>query len=215
MFAPATEKIRLYDYLPSGNCYKVRLLLSQLGLPFERVHLNVMKGEGRTPAYRAKNPNERVPLIEWPDGRRLSESDAILWHLAETTPLLPDDRWQRAQILQWMFFEQNNHETSIAVVRFWHMAGLIDRKRHELADKMERGYHALGVMHKRLSEHAFLVGEEYTIADIALYAYTHVADEGGFDLSRFPGIGAWMQRVQSQPGHIRITDEVGQLVVWP
>ena len=207
--------IRLYDYPASGNCYKVRLLLTQLGVPFERVHLDVIHGEARTPAYAEKNANQRVPLIEWPDGRRLPESNAILWHFAEGTPFLPDDRWERVWVLQWMFFEQNNHETSIAVVRFWHIAGLLEEKRHDLTDRTRRGYEALGVMERRLATHSYLVGDRYTIADIALYAYTHIAGEGGFDLSRFPGIDTWMKRVRSQPGHILITDPVGRLAVWP
>jgi glutathione S-transferase len=207
--------LRLYDYHESGNAYKVRLLLSQLGIPFERVELDILRGETRTPAFLAKNPNHRIPLLEWPDGRRLAESNAILFHLAEGTPFLPKDSFERAEALQWMFFEQYSHEPYIAVVRFWHFSGQLDRHRAELAEKMDRGYHALAVMEDRLAEREFLVGELYSIADIALYAYTHVADEGGFDLDRFPGIGRWFERVREQPGHVRITDEVGRLVAWP
>ena len=206
---------RLYDYLPSGNCYKVRLLLSQLGLPFERVHLDVRTGETRTAAYAAKNPNMKVPLVEWPDGRRLSESGAILWHFAEGTPLVPADRWDRACVLQWMFFEQYSHEPYIAVVRAWHLFGLVEANRDTLAEKKKRGYHALRVMEEHLSAHPFLAAQRYTIADIALYAYTHVAQEGGFDLSRFTGINAWLRRVAGQPGHIGIADQPGRLVAWP
>jgi glutathione S-transferase len=207
--------IRLYDYPESGNCYKVRLLLSQLGEPFERVHLDIRKGQTRTAEYRAKNPNQKVPLVEWPDGRRLSESDAILWHIAEGTSFLPDDRWERAQVLQWLFFEQYSHEPNIAVVRFWHHAELVEKNRRLLPDKMERGYHALGVMEEHLKSRAFLVGERYSIADIALYAYTHVAPEGGFDLGRFAAVRAWLERARSQPRHVRISDETGRLVSWP
>jgi glutathione S-transferase len=201
--------LRLYDYWESGNCYKIRLLLSQLGMPFERVHLDILKGETRTPEFLEKNSNGRVPVVEWPDGRCLAESNAILWHLAENTPLLPDDRWQRAQVLQWMFFEQYSHEPNIAVVRFWYFANLLDKNRAALPDKMERGYRAFGVMDRHLAEHPFFVADRYTIADIALYAYTHVADEGKFDLSGFPAVVEWLERVRSQPGHVRITDEVG------
>jgi glutathione S-transferase len=201
--------LRLYDNLESGNAYKVRLLLCQLGIPFERVELDILRGETRTPAFLAKNPNHRIPLLEWPDGRRLAESNAILFHLAEGTPLLPEDRFERAQVLQWMFFEQYSHEPYVAVVRFWHFSGQLERHRAELAEKMERGHHALGVMEQHLAAHAFFVGERYSIADVALYAYTHVAGEGGFDLDRYPALRRWLERVRSQPGHVRIDEPVG------
>ena len=207
--------LRLYDYFESGNAYKVRLLLAQLGIPFERVELDILKGETRTPAFLAKNPNHRIPLLEWPDGRTLAESNAILFHLAEGSPLLPEDRFERAQALQWMFFEQYSHEPYIAVVRFWHFSGQLESHRSELDAKMERGYHALGVMEQQLARRAFFVGERYSVADIALYAYTHVADEGGFELARFPSLQHWLERVRSQPGHVRITDAVGQPRAWP
>jgi len=207
--------LRLYDYWESGNCYKVRLLLTQLGIPFERVHLDILKGATRTSQFLAKNPNGRVPLIEWDDGRRLAESNAILWHLAEDSPLLPDDKWQRAQILQWMFFEQYSHEPHIAVLRFWHFAGLLEQNRSSLSDKMERGYRALEIMEEHLASRAYFVGERYTIADIALYAYTHVADEGGFDITKFAAIREWMARVSSQPAHLKITEEAGIVAAWP
>jgi glutathione S-transferase len=204
--AEANTVLKLYDYLESGNCYKVRLLLSQLGQPFERVEVDILHGATRTPAFRELNPNQRVPVLEWPDGRRLAESNAILFHLAEGTPFLPGDRWERAQTLQWMFFEQYSHEPYIAVVRFWHHAGLLDRRRDELPERVERGYQALGVMETQLADRRFFVGERYGVADIALYAYTHVADEGGFDLAGFPAVRAWLARVRAQPGHVRITD---------
>jgi len=210
-----TSMLRLYDYWNSGNCYKVRLLLSQLGEPFERVHLDILKREARPPEFLAKNPNRRVPLVEWPDGRLLAESDAILWYLAEGTPLLPEDRWERANVLQWMFFEQYSHEPYLAVVRFWSLAGLIEQNRGALPEKMERGYHALGVMEKHLVSRTFFVAERYTIADIALYAYTHVAEEGGFKLAGFPCIHAWLERVRSQRGHVAIAEQVGKLISWP
>ncbi len=206
--------LRLYDFWESGNAYKVRLLLAQLGVPFERVQLDIVSGETRTPQYRALNPNQRVPLVEWPDGRRLAESDAILFHLAEGTPLLPDDSWERAQVLQWLFFEQYSHEPYIAVVRFWHFTGAVDQHRGELAEKMARGYEALEIMEAHLAQRPFFVAGGYSIADIALYAYTHVAHEGGFDLRRFPAVNAWLERVRSQPGHVTITAEVGAAVSW-
>jgi glutathione S-transferase len=207
--------LRLYDYWESGNCYKVRLLLSQLGIPFERVHLDILKGETRAPGFVAKTRNHRVPLVEWPDGRRLFESNAILWHLAEGTAFVPHDPWERAQALQWMFFEQYSHEPNIATVRFWHFAGLVEKNRAALPDKVERGYHALDVMEHHLAANAYFVGERYSIADIALYAYTHVAHEGGFDLARFPSVRTWLECVRAQPGYVKITDELGTLVPWP
>ena len=199
--------LRLFDYLDSGNGYKVRLLLRQLGIPFELIEVDIMEGETRTEAFLARNPNGKIPTLELEDGAFLAESDAILFYLAEGTKYLPDDRLGRAQVLQWMFFEQYSHEPYVAVARFWlkHL-GLDERRRAELADKQEKGRAALGVMERRLAEHDFLVGDSYTIADIALYAYTHVAHEGGFDLSGFPAVRAWLGRVRAQPGHVTITE---------
>lgn len=207
--------LRLYDYLESGNAYKVRLLLTQLQHPFQRVHLDILKGETRSPAFLAKNPNHRIPLLEWPDGRTLAESNAILFHLAQGSAYLPTDSWQQAQILQWMFFEQYSHEPYIAVVRFWTFSGQLDHHRSELDQKRQRGRHALQVMESHLSQYSYLVADRYTIADIALFAYTHVAPEGGFDLGPFPAIQRWIERVQAQPRHIPITEAVGQLLPWP
>ena len=207
--------LRLYDYWESGNAYKVRLLLSQIGIPFERVHLDVLERETKTPEYLAKTPYGRVPMVEWPDGRRLTESGAILFHLAQGTPYLPDDPWDRAHVLQWMFFEQNGHEPYIAVVRWWHHAGIVDEKKAELPHRVERGDEALGVMEAQLTGREFFVADRYTIADIALYAYTHCAAEGGFHLERFPNVQAWLDRVARQPGHVALPAEVGQLVSWP
>ena len=198
--------LRLYDYWESGNCYKVRLLLTQLGEPFERMPVDILKQETRTAEFLAKNPNHRVPLLEWPDGRRLAESNAILCHLAEGTPFLPADRWDRAQMMQWLFFEQYSHEPYIAVVRFWHFADLLERNRPLLPEKMDGGYHALSVMEQHLNGREYFAGTSYTIADIALFAYTHVAHEGGFDLARYPNVRSWIARVRSQPRHIAITD---------
>jgi len=197
--------LRLYDYLPSGNGYKVRLLLHQLHLPFERVELDIVQGATRTPAFLDKNPNGRVPVLELDDGRVIAESNAIQWYLADGTALLPADRLERAQVLQWMFFEQYSHEPYIAVVRFWVHTGMATRRPAEVAERRERGYQALAVMDRHLEHRRFFVGERYTIADIALYAYTHVAAEGGFELAGFPAVGAWLARVAQQPDHIPIT----------
>ena len=207
--------LRLFDFWESGNCYKVRLLLEQLGIPFERVHLDILKGETRASEYLAKNANGRVPLLECPDGRCLAESGAILWYLAEGSAFLPDDPWSRAQVLQWLFFEQYSHEPYIAVVRFWHFAGLLEQNRAQLPDKADRGYRALDVIEEHLKSKTYFVDERYTIADIALYAYTHVADEGGFDLSKYSAVNEWLERIRSQPNHIAIADEVGMPVSWP
>ena len=198
--------LRLYDYLPSGNGYKVRLLLTQLEIPFERIELDIVTGETRTPEFLAINPNGRIPTLEIEPDKLLSESNAIMSYLAEGTPFLPNDRYARAQLLQWMFFEQYNHEPNIATSRYWiqHLELTAERKAG-LEQKRPLGYAALAVMEQHLATRSFFVNEQYTIADIALYAYTHVADEGGFDLSRYPAIRAWLERVRTQPRHILIT----------
>ena len=197
---------RLYDYLPSGNGYKVRLLLTQLDLPFELVELDIVKGLTRTPEFLAKNPNGRIPTLEVQPDVFLPESNAILFYLADGTRFFPTERLERAQVLQWMCFEQYSHEPNIATPRFWlqHL-GLTDERRTALEQKRVLGYAALGVMEQHLVARAFFVGERYSIADIALYAYTHVADEGGFDLAPYPAIRAWLDRVREQPRHIPIT----------
>jgi glutathione S-transferase len=201
-----SEMLRLYDYWESGNCYKVRLLLSQLGKQYERVPVDILKNETRRPEFLARNPNHRVPVLEWPDGKCLAESNAILFYLADGTQFLPDDPWHRAQVLQWMFFEQYSHEPNIAVARFWHFANLLEENVAALPGKMEQGYHALDVMERHLAGNRFFVAEQYSIADIALYAYTHVAHEGGFVLDRYVSVSAWLERVAGQDDHIPITD---------
>ncbi len=198
--------LRLYDYLESGNGYKVRLLLTQLSLPFERIELDIVKGETRTPEFLAKNLNGRIPVLEIKLGEFLAESNAIMFYLAEGTPFLPEEHWERAQVLQWMFFEQYSHEPNIATSRFWITHPLFnDERRAQLPQKQTLGYAALDVMEKHLTGRLFFVGDRYSIADIALYAYTHVAHEGDFDLTRYPHIRAWLERVRSQPQHIPIT----------
>jgi glutathione S-transferase len=198
--------LRLYDHLESGNGYKARLLLHQLGIPFERVELDITNGATRTPAFLAKNPNGRIPMLELEDGTCLPESNAILWYLAEGTPFLPEDRLGRAQLLQWMFFEQYSHEPNIATLRFWTHQGWLAQRAALVPGKREAGVAALGVMEGHLAKRAFFVEERYTIADVALYAYTHVAEEGGFALAPYPAIRAWLARVAAQPGHVPITE---------
>jgi glutathione S-transferase len=198
--------VRLYDFLPSGNGYKVRLLLRQLSIPYELIEMDITRGETRTPEFLAKNPNGRIPLIELEDGRFLAESGAILFYFAEGTRFLPTDRWERAEVLQWMFFEQYSHEPYIAVARAWlHLFGLDEERKRQLPQKQKLGYDALAVMERRLAWHEYFVGNDPSIADIALYAYTHVADEGGFDLARFPAVIRWLERIRSLPGYAPIT----------
>ena len=207
--------IRLYDFWESGNAYKVRLLLSLLGIRFERIPVDILKGETRSEKFLRKNPNHRVPLVEWPDGRTLAESNAILFYFSQGTRFLPDDPWLQAQALQWMFFEQYSHEPFIAVMRFWHFSEQLEQNRQFVPEKMERGYQALEVMDGHLSQRRYLVGDSYSIADIALYAYTHVAEEGSFDLNRFDAVNAWLDRVRQQEGHVPITASVGTEIDFP
>jgi glutathione S-transferase len=196
--------LRLYDYADSGNGYKVRLLLHQLGQPFELIEVDILRGETRSEEFLRMNPNGRVPLLALEDGRYLAESDAILFYLAEGTPLLPDERLERAQVLQWMFFEQYSHEPNIATARFWlrHFDPPDEQRRVLLEQKRAAGHAALSVMEAHLRARPFFVGGRYSIADIALYAYTHVADQGGFHLGGYPAVRAWLERVRGQPGHV-------------
>jgi glutathione S-transferase len=195
--------VLLYNSQPSGNCYKARLLLAQLGIPFERVEVDTRTKAGRGPLLGGKNPALRVPVLELDDGRHLAESGAILWYLAEGTKYVPDDRYGRAQVLQWMFFEQYDHEPYVAVIRHRTMVGHLDDY-VDSDERRERGHKALAAMEAHLAATSFFVGEQYSIADIALYAYTHVAGEGGFDLSAYPAIGTWLARVAAEPGHVTI-----------
>jgi glutathione S-transferase len=197
----------LYDYLDSGNGYKIRLLFALLQQPYKRMELDIFEGATRTAQFLAKNPNGRIPTLELADGTCLAESNAIMWYLAENTPFVPQDRIGRAQALQWMFFEQYSHEpyvaTSRAIVRHFPP----ESPRHaELPDRRAKGHQALAVMERHLGRRSFFVNERYSIADIALYAYTHVAPDGGIDLSGYPNVLAWLGRVASQPRHILLTD---------
>ena len=194
--------LKLYDFWESGNCYKVRLLLSLLGRDFECIPVDILKGETRTEDFLARSRIHRVPVLEFEDGRVLAESNAILFHLAEGSPYLPDDAWGRAQVLQWMGFEQYSHEPNIATVRFWHISGQLEANAALVPGKVEAGYDALAVMEAELEERPWFAGGQFTIADIALYAYTHVAGEGGFELDRFMALRAWLDRVRAQPGYV-------------
>jgi glutathione S-transferase len=194
----------LYDNHHSGNCYKVRLLFAQLGLACERRELDVVDRSNRPEVLGGLNPGLRVPTLILDDGRALAESGAIVFYFAEATQYLPEDRFERAQVLQWLFFEQYSHEPYIAVARFWSIAGITPSEQ-QAAEKRRGGEAALAAMEAHLASREFLVAERYTIADLALYAYTHVAPEGGFLLDGYPAVRAWLERVAAQPGHIPIT----------
>jgi glutathione S-transferase len=195
----------LHQMPVSGNCYKVRLAARQLGVQLKLKDYEILDGTTRKPEFLAKNPNGRVPLLEFEDGRCLAESGAILWHLSEGTRLLPADRWARAEALQWMFFEQYSHEPYIAVARYWLAFAPkqeLEKKRHLVPDWHAKGNAALGVMQTHLARHDWFAGASYSIADIALYGYTHCAADGGFDLGGYPAVCAWLERVANEPGHI-------------
>lgn len=197
--------MKLYDYLPSGNSYKVRLLLSYLGLDYEHVAIDIIKGETQTKAFKKINPAGQIPLLELNDGRKLAESNAILFFLAEGTPYWPLPAFDQAKIMQWMFFEQYKHEPSIAVARYIHHYSM-DTREAELPALMTKGYAALDVMEDYLSNQRWFSYGGRTIADISLYAYTHVAEEGGFDLSGYGYIRAWLERFADHPKHILMSD---------
>jgi len=200
--------ITLYDYLDSGNGFKARLLLSQLAMPYRYVELDILQGAARTPQFLAKNPNGNVPVLELADGRCLPESDAILWYLSEGSAFLPADRFDRAQVLRWLCFEQYSHEPYVATPRFIVRHLPPDSPRHaELPQRLARGRAALTVMETHLSSREYFVGERYSIADIALYAYTHVAPDGGLALEPYPRVRAWLARVAAQPRHVGLLDQ--------
>jgi glutathione S-transferase len=193
----------VYGMADSGNCYKVKLALEQLGKPYRWVEVDSSKGGTQTREFLARNPNGKVPTLQLEDGSYLPESNAILWYLAEGTPLLPGDRLGHARALQWMFFEQYSHEPYIAVARFILRYLPADHpRRAELPRLAERGRHALGVMEQHLAKEPFFAAGRYTVADISLYAYTHCARDGGFDLQPYPQVRAWLERVRAQPGHV-------------
>jgi glutathione S-transferase len=197
--------VLLYNSPVSGNCYKVRLLLAHVGIPYERRDVSVVDRSNRDELLGGLNPSLRVPTIVLDDGRSLGESGAILWFLGEGTRFVPADPYDRAQVLQWMFFEQYDHEPAIAVVRFWQAySGRPEAFADRLAERMDAGYNALAALERHVDGRSYLVGDRLTLADIALYGYTHVADEGGFELERYPAIEAWLARVASEPGHVPI-----------
>jgi glutathione S-transferase len=197
--------LTLFDYLDSGNGYKCRLLLAQLGLPYEYVECDIMKGETRTPDFLARNPNGRIPTLQLEDGTYLAESNAILCYLADGTPFWPAERLARAQVLQWLFFEQYSHEPYVATPRFiLRHLGREHPRMAEMPDRLKRGRDALQVMETHLQKNDFFAAGRYTIADIALYAYTHRAAEADLDLAPYPALRAWLARVAAQPGHVKM-----------
>ncbi|MEK6806153.1 MAG: glutathione S-transferase family protein [Pseudomonadota bacterium] len=192
--------MKLYGMTGSGNCWKPAVLMKQLGIPFEWVEVDLLKGETRTPEFLAKNANGKVPLLEVKPAQFLAESNAMLCYLAEGTAYLPGDRYARAKVLEWLFFEQYSHEPYIATVRFW--VKFLHKQtewKEKITEAMKKGYAALGVMDTQLAKTSFLAGNDYSIADIALYAYTHVAPEGGYDLTKYPAVNAWLRRVEQTP----------------
>jgi len=199
--------LTLYDNLSSGNGYKVRLILHQLDIPYTRVELDIDRRETRTPEFLSKNPNGRIPTLRLEDGTHLPESNAIIFYLADGTAFLPTERLARAQVLQWMFFEQYSHEPNIATSRYWltHGIEITPERKAMLELKQKAGHDALAVMEQHLRQRSYFVGDRYTIADVALFAYTHVAEEGGFPLAPYPAVRAWLARVAQQPRHIPIT----------
>jgi glutathione S-transferase len=195
----------LYDSPVSGNCYKVRLLLAHLGLPFERRTVDVLDRSNRPQLLGGLNPALRVPTLVLDDGRPLAESGAILWYFGEGTRFIPEDPYERAQVLQWLFFEQYDLEPAIAVVRFWvAYSGRADQFEPERLAKMKAGRRALERLDRHLDGRNWLVGDSFTLADIALYGYTHVAEEGGFELEPYAAVRAWLERVAAEPGHVPI-----------
>ncbi len=196
--------MKIYGMTDSGNCYKPRLLLAKLGRPFEHVEVSSHDGSTRSPDFVAKNPNAMVPLLELDDGRLLAESNAMLLFLGEGTRFIPQDAYQRGLAYQWLFFEQYSHEPYIAVRRalLTFPSRAKDATPERLAQTLERGNKALELMDRHLGVQPFFAGESISVADIALYAYTHVADDGGFDLAQYPAVGEWLRRVEEDPGHV-------------
>ena len=195
--------LRLHDNHLSGNGYKPRLLLAHLDQAYERIEVDILKGETRTPEFLARNPNGRIPVLELEGGTCIAESNAILFYLAQGSRFLPSGRLARALTLQWMFFEQYSHEPCIAVARHWiQHVEMTESQRAQLPDRQAGGRTALAVMERHLGRSDWFGGAAMGIADFALYAYTHVADEGGFDLADYPAVGAWLERVAGQPGHV-------------
>jgi glutathione S-transferase len=203
----------LYSDQRSGNSYKVRLALARLGIPYRLVTIDILQGESRTPEFLAKNPNGRIPLLEVAPNRYLAESNAILWYVAGDSTLAPEDRIERAEALQWMFFEQHSLEPNIGAAYFWLclIKGGRDLQSHALEDWLENGERALGVMEMHLAKHPFFVADRFTIADIALYGFAHLADQCDFELTRYPAIRAWLARIAAEPGYVAMDWQPEQL----
>ena len=199
--------LRLYDTKLSGNAWKVRILLHQLGLPFERVTFDLAKGDHTKPEFRKKAKFARVPVLEFDDGRTIVESAAILLYLAEGTRFLPDDKFARADVASWLFFEQSDLLKSLAFPRVWTMRGMTTEKAQQIADFREGAFPALQKVEDWLATHEWLTADRYTVADINLFAYVSMAHEGGYEMDRFPAIGAWIARVKSQPGWVPLVEE--------
>ena len=205
----AARMYTLYSMQRSGNSYKARLALEMLRAPYRLVEVDILRGESRTPDFLKKNPSGQVPLLEVAQGRFLAESNAILWYVAGGTPLAPDDRIDRAEALQWMFFEQHALEPNIGAAYFWLalVKGGRELQRHAFEDWMEEGYRALRVMENHLQLHDYFAANRYTIADIALYAYTHLAHLCDYDLASFPAVRAWLRRVEAEPSHVTMDSQ--------
>jgi glutathione S-transferase len=204
----------LYSMQRSGNSYKVRLALARLGIPYRLVEVDILKGESRTPEFLSKNPSGQVPLLEVAPNRHLAESNAILWYVAGGTTLAPEDRIERAEALQWMFFEQHSLEPNIGAAYFWLalIKGGRDLQSHALEDWLENGYRALAVMEMHLSSRSYFAADRFTIADIALYGFTNLANQCDFDLTRFPAIRDWLDRVAAEPGYVAMDWQPEQLM---
>jgi glutathione S-transferase len=194
--------LRLYDYAASANCLKVRILLAELGVEYERVPVDIFAGESTSPAHLARNPAGRTPVLEVGSGETIAESNAILLYLAEGTPLVPEARVERAHVWQWLFFEQNFLEPNVGTARFWRLTGRDALRPEVFASRVEAGAAALGALERHLEGRTFLVGERYTVADVSLFAYSHVAHEAGIDAAPYSAVAAWLRRVAAQPGFV-------------
>ena len=196
-------KLKIYGDSRSGNCYKIQLLCAEMGIDYDWQEVDILAGDTRTPQFLAMNANGRIPLLALPDGRFLAESNAILFYLADGSEFFAGDTYSRAQILQWMYFEQYSHEPNIATSRFIikYLGNPPDRQ-PDLEKMRAGGHQALAVMEQQLLSHSFITGDKYNIADIALFAYTHVADEGGFDLEEYPATLAWIERITGRPNYV-------------
>jgi glutathione S-transferase len=194
--------VRLYDYAASANCYKARLLLAQLGRSYERVPVDIFAGESTTPAYRAKNPAGRTPVLELDSGETIAESNAILLYLGEGSAFVPDELVERARVCQWLFFEQNLFEPNVGTARFWRLTGRDADRPEVFAARLDSARAALAVLDAGLGEGEFLLGDRYTVADVSLYAYAHVAGDPGIDMAAYPAVTAWLRRVERTPGFV-------------